>query len=301
MTTVTQLAEAEREANKKLIAARQQIEQDKLRQQTTADVDAYTRIKQADAEQEAAEKQAQARRQLAEAEAQAKEMVARGEKAQQMVTVDVARKQVNVEQAKVAVERQQLENRQEFAEAGIQLEVQRLSIQASRDVQIEFARALANFLASGHMTLYGTPETATTMMDNMAKGFGFRSMIDGFVNGPQGNGAVSGNGHSGNGSLPAVVKNGGSGDAVSSLLSQIGGLLQPAIAKVTGGNPASVTPELAEEVAQKLAENPAFLTALQDALTQPVPPPQQAVVVETVPATPAKQEKQKVSANGPKP
>ncbi|HLK55484.1 MAG TPA: SPFH domain-containing protein [Chthonomonadaceae bacterium] len=295
VTTVTQLAEAEREANKKLIAARQQIEQDKLRQQTTADVDAYTRVKQAESEQEAATKQAEARRQLAEAEAGAREMVARGEKAQQMVTVDVAREQVNVEQAKVAVERQQLENRQEFAEAGIQLEVQRLSIQASRDVQIEFARALANFLASGHMTLYGTPETATTMLDNMAKGFGFRSMIEGFVNGPQGNVGMSGNGPSGNGSLPAVVKGNGS-DTVSGLLSQIGGLLQPAIAKVTGGSPASVTPELAEQVARQLAENPAFLTALQDALTQPAPVPKEAVVVDSTP----KAEKPKVSANNSK-
>jgi flotillin len=291
VTTVTQLAEADREANKKLIAARQQIEQDKLRQQTTADVDAYTRVKQAEAERESAVKQSEAKRQLAEADAQSKEMIARGEKAQQMVAVDVAREQVNVEQAKVAVERQQLENRQEFAEAGIQLEVQRLSIQAGRDVQIEFARALASFLSNGHMTLYGTPETATTMLDNMAKGFGVRSMIEGFVNGPAG-GAVAGNGHAGNG---ASSGNGSAKpanpDAVGALMSQLGSLIQPALARVAGSSGANASsPEMTETVARSLAENPAFIAALQEALTAPAPErPQQAVVVDsTEKSVPAK-------------
>lgn len=258
--TVTQLAEAEREANKKLIAARQQIEQDKLRLQTTADVDAYTKVKQADAEREAAAKQAEARLQLAEAEAQSKERQARGEKAQQMVSVDVAREQVNVEQAKVAVERQQLENRQEFAEAGIQLEVQKLSIQAGRDVQMEFARALASFLANGHMTLYGTPETASTMLDNMAKGFGLRSMVEGFVNGQNGNGKLHANGASANGSSP---------DAVGTLISQIGTLIRPVIAKATGDSPEHVSQESAERIARSLSDNPAFLSALREAVAAP--------------------------------
>jgi hypothetical protein len=264
VTTVTQLAEAEREANKKLIAARQQIEQDKLRLQTNADVDAYTKVKQADAEREAASKQADARLQLAEADAQSKERQARGEKAQQMVSVDVAREQVNVEQAKVAVERQQLENRQEFAEAGIQLEVQKLSINASRDVQMEFARALASFLANGHMTLYGTPETATTMLDNMAKGFGLRSMIEGFVNG-QGGGqnGLHLNGHSNNGAAP---------DTVGTLISQIGTLIRPVIAKATGEKPENISAESAERIARSLSENPAFLSALREAVATPAAP-----------------------------
>ncbi|MCW3095032.1 MAG: Inner rane protein YqiK [Chthonomonadaceae bacterium] len=279
--SVTQIAEADREASKKLIAARQEIEQNKLRQQSLADVEAYSRIKTADADKEAATKQGEAKRQIAEAEAQAKEMVARGAKAEQMVAVEVAREQVNVEQAKVAVERQQLENRQEFAQAGIQLEVQKLTIQAGRDVQMEFARALANFLANGHMTLYGTPETATTMLDNMAKGFGVRSMVEGFLTDT--NSVNGSNGH----------KNGangtGGGDAVSGLLSQLGGLLQPAIAKVTGSSPNSVSPEMADQVAARLAENPAFQTALLEALkatapAAPTPVATAPVAAATVPA-----------------
>jgi uncharacterized membrane protein YqiK len=279
VTTVTQLAEAEREANKRLIAARQEIEQNKLRLQTTADVEAYGKIKQAEADQDAARKQSDARRQLAEAEAQAKEMVARGERAQQMVAVDVAREQVNVEQAKVAVERQQWENRQEFAEAGIQLEVQKLSIQAGRDVQIEFAKALANFLASGHMTLYGTPETATQMMDQMAKGFGLRSMVEGFVNGQNGH---VGNGHSGNGS--------GGHDAVGMLIGELGSLLRPAIARATG-NGANITADSAQQLATKLAANPEFLAAVQSALAKETEPAAEAPTVEPAPQKPTKTSK----------
>lgn len=205
VVTVTQMAEADREAQKRLIAARQEIEQDKLRQQTGADVEAYGRLKQAEADREAAEQQAQARLQLAEAEAEAKERVARGDKAQQMIAVEVAREQVAVEQAKVEVERQQMENRQQFAEAGIQLEIQKLTISASRDVQIEFAKAIAGFLSSGHMTLYGTPETASSMLENMAKGMGLRSTVEGFLAGT----------------------NGDKDDRVGALLSQLGSLLQP--------------------------------------------------------------------------
>jgi hypothetical protein len=107
-------------------------------------------------------------------------------------------------------------------------------------------------------------------LDNMAKGFGLRSMIEGFVNGSNGNSAAHTNGHSANGHTPPAVSP-QSGDAVGSLLSQIGGLLQPALAKVTGNDPAKVTPELAEQVARNLADNPAFLIALQDALTAPMP------------------------------
>ena len=273
--TVTQVAEADRDASKKLIAARQEIEQNKLREQTGADVQAYTRVKQAEAERESSVKQAEARLQMAEAEAQARELVARGEKAQQMVGVEVGREQVRVEEARVGVERQQLENRQQFAQAGIQLEVQKLTIQADRDVQMEFAKAMANFLSAGHMTLYGTPETATTMLDNMAKGFGMRSMMEGFLNGPQ-------NGQNGNGQGT---------DAVGTLLNQVGGLLAPALAKVTSGSGnGSVSTDDTRAIAERLADDPALLAALRDALAKPtatIAPVPVAPVAPVVPVVPS--------------
>ncbi|MBC7809247.1 MAG: hypothetical protein H7145_24190, partial [Akkermansiaceae bacterium] len=130
----------------------------------------------------------------------------------------------------------------------------------------------ANFLASGHMTLYGTPETATMMLDNMAKGFGLRSMVEGFVNGSGGNGATAipaANGAAGTVELvPSTNGNGthASGDAVGALLSQVGGLLQPAITRLTNGTPSSKPAPSADEVARRLADDPALLAALRNAL-----------------------------------
>ena len=275
--TVTQIAEAERDANKRLIAARQEIERDKIRLQTEAQVSAFTKVTNAQGEQEAATKQAEARLQLAQADAQARELAARGEKAQALVPVEIARESVNVEQARVDVERNQLANRQEFAEAGIRLEIEKLRIQADKEVQQEFARALASFLSHGNMTLYGTPETAQKMMDNMAKGFGVRAMADGFLGGASPNG----NGHSANG-------NGASGPSpVDTLLSNLGKLAGPALEKLTSQ---SATPsEQADAIARALAANPQALQAIADALANDV---QVAAPVTPVKSAPA------VAANG---
>jgi flotillin len=254
--SVTQIAEAERDASKKLIAARQQIEQDKIRLQTEAEVQAFTRVTVAQADQESATKQAEAKLHLAQADAQSRELIARGEKAQQMVAVDVSRENVGVEQARVDVERRQLENRQEFADAGIRLEVEKLRIQADKEVQQEFARALANFLSHGNMTLYGTPETAQKMMDNMAKGFGVRAIAEGFLSG-----GTSSNGHSTEGA-----------NQVDALLSTLGRLVVPAVEKLTGRT--VETPAQVDDLANEIASNPAALKAIADALaakpTEPV-------------------------------
>src|SRR5207249_3178577 len=113
---------------------------------------------------------------------------------QQMVPVQVERERVNIKQAEVAVEAQALENRQKFAEAGIELEIQRLRITADKEVQIAMAEAIGMALSSSKMTLFGSPEMAATMLQSMAKGMGARTLLEGFT----GNGA---NGH--NGDTPA--------------------------------------------------------------------------------------------------
>jgi len=279
VVTVTQIAEAERDANKKLIAARQEIERDKIRLQTEAQVSAFTRVTNAQGEQEAAIKQAEARLQLAQADAQARELVARGEKAQQLVPVEISRENVNVEQARVDVERKQLENRQEFAEAGIRLEIEKLRIQADKEVQQEFARALASFLSHGNMTLYGTPETAQKMMDNMAKGFGIRAMADGFLTGSHGYSAGA-NGTATNGTSGTAA----GGSPVDVLLGNLGKLIGPAIEKMTGtGGP---TAEQADAIARALAASPQALQAIADALAGEAKPAEPKSAVEVKPSSP---------------
>src|SRR5215217_1288718 len=85
VVTVTVTSEAEREAQKKLIAAQQEVKQKQLRDQTEADILAYTQVKQAEGERQAAEMQYEARLRLAEAEAQGAAKRAEGERAVKMV------------------------------------------------------------------------------------------------------------------------------------------------------------------------------------------------------------------------
>ncbi|HVK02969.1 MAG TPA: SPFH domain-containing protein [Armatimonadaceae bacterium] len=180
---VQQIAEAEREAKKKLIAAQQIIDQDKIKRQTEAEVAAFAQVKQAEATQASAEKEATARLRLAQAEAQAKEMNAQGERALQMVSVDVAKEQVAVEQARVEVERQALENKQTFSEAALSYELQKLQIEAGRDVQVKMAQSIGEFMSKGQFTIYGDPSTMSQMMTQYTRGLSMGSLVNGLMAG----------------------------------------------------------------------------------------------------------------------
>jgi uncharacterized membrane protein YqiK len=180
--TVQQVAAAEREAQTKLISAKQSIEQDRFRQQTDAEVRAFSEIKKAEASKQSATLEAQATLQRAQAEAQAREQVAKGETAFKRVDVDIAREQVEVEKARVEVERQALENRQTYAQASIQFEIEKLKVEAQRDVQIEMARSVGTMMGKGQMNIYGDPETLSKMNQQFLRGMGFGTMVDGALN-----------------------------------------------------------------------------------------------------------------------
>ncbi|MBI2190767.1 MAG: hypothetical protein HYU36_02130 [Planctomycetes bacterium] len=173
-------AEAEREALKKLIAAKQLIEQDKIKEQTQADVRAYQALKLAEAEKGAASLQAEAKLKLAEADAQGAKIRAEGVKAEKMVDVDVERERVQVEQKRVEVERQSLQNKQEFSQAALEFEVQKLRVEADREARIALARAIGEFMSRGNYTVFGDPATMAAMMAQYSKGLGLATSVDGF-------------------------------------------------------------------------------------------------------------------------
>ncbi len=181
--TVIATAEAEREAAVKLTAAKQVIEQDKIKRQTDAEVQAFTQVKQADAEQEAASRRAAAQLQLAEAEAKSKEMVAQGETALKMVEVNVAKEQVNVQRAQVEVERQALENKQTFERAAIEFEKAKLQIEAAKEIQIAIAQALGQFMSRGNFQVYGDPTTMSRMFGQFTQGLGLGAWSEGLMTG----------------------------------------------------------------------------------------------------------------------
>lgn len=181
--TVQQLAAAEREAQTKLIAAKQVIEQDRIKRQTDAEVAAFAEVKKAEAQKQAAQLEAEAIRTRAEAEAKAREQVAIGETAVKMVDVNIAREQVEVERARVEVERQALEYRQTYSEAALEFEIQKLRVEALRDIQVELARSIGQFMSRGNMNIFGDPETLARMSEQYAKGLGIGTMLEGTLSG----------------------------------------------------------------------------------------------------------------------
>jgi uncharacterized membrane protein YqiK len=182
ITTVQTTAQADREAQTKLIAAKQIIEQDRIKRETDAEVAAFTELRKAEANQKSAELEAQARLRLAEADAKSKEMVAQGEQAQRLVEVNVEREKVNVEEARVEVERKALENRQTYDRAAIEFEVTKLRVEADKDVQIALAAALGQFMSMGNYTIYGDPTTMAQMFTQYKQGMGFSNKLDGMLN-----------------------------------------------------------------------------------------------------------------------
>lgn len=174
--TVTAKATADREKNVAIIAKQAQAEQQKVEKNTGADIEAYAITRKATADQEAAEKQADARLQLAEADKSAKVLEAEGSRAEQMVPVDV-------EKARVDVERQNLQNQADFQQIASEMRVTLASIEAQKEVQVARANAMATAMSSAKITVWGDPATVQKMTEAFANGQAWSALVDGLVNG----------------------------------------------------------------------------------------------------------------------
>jgi len=181
ITTVQVTTEAERESAKKLIAAQQEIKQKQLRDQTEADVLAYTQVKEAEGQRQAAEMQYEARLRLAEADAQGATKRAEGDRAARMVEVNVERERVNVKSAEVEVERISLANKSEFEDAALKFELEKLRIQAEKEVRIAAAQALSGMLAGANMQIFADPETMSRMSENFMRAASLGNSVDGLL------------------------------------------------------------------------------------------------------------------------
>lgn len=175
------LAAAERDKGKAILDAQATIEQDRLRQEMTANVEAYKRTKAAEAEREAAENQAVARLALAKADKEAKLQEAEGDRAYQMVPVDVERERVQVKKA-------DLEIQSANQEISKELQLKLAEIEAGKAVEIARADAASRIFTNAKLTLWGTPEQASRMTEMLLKGQGLSSLLDGLVSGTGGNG-----------------------------------------------------------------------------------------------------------------
>ncbi len=179
--TVQVSSEADREAQKKLISAQQLITENKIREETLADVSAYMAVKKADAEKQAAEAIYMAKLRLAEGDSQAAVKRAEGDKALRMVEVNVEREKVGVEQARVEVERQSLANRSEYDEAALKFELEKLRIDAEKEVRIQAAQAMGNMLSKVQMQIFGDPETMAKMSNQFMRAASLGQAVDGLM------------------------------------------------------------------------------------------------------------------------
>jgi len=185
--TVEEVAKADREKRVQVITAEQQAQQEKIREQMEADIEAYTKAKLAEGEQLAAQRMAEAIRVKAEAERDAATMTASGEQAKQMVPVNVKREEVSVDSARVhdvdaarvEVLRNELGAKAEYEQISVELEKILAEIAARKDIGVSFAQAFGHAFNNANLTLYGEPSMLGTAMNSFAKAAGVGAFMDG--------------------------------------------------------------------------------------------------------------------------
>ena len=185
--TVEITAAAEREKKQKVIMAQAEAERAYVTEQRKADASAYATEKDAAARKAAADADAEAVTKKAKADADAAEARARGDRAVQMVPVDVKRAEVDVEQRRVEVLQQELAARSEHGEVAQDFEIAKLRIVKEAEIRIAAAGAMAELMGSIKAQLFGTPEDVAKMTQRFMTGMGFANAAEGFLSnvGPQ--------------------------------------------------------------------------------------------------------------------
>jgi len=187
VVTVEEVAKADRDKRVQVILAQQQAEQEKIKQQMEADIDAYKNAKVAEGEQLATRSLADAIRTKAEAERDAASLTADGEQAKQMVPVNVLREQVavdatrvqDVDAAKVEVLRNELSAKAEYDQISVELEKALAQINANKEVGVAFAASFGEAFSQADLNLYGDANMLGTAMSSFTKAAGIGAFMDG--------------------------------------------------------------------------------------------------------------------------
>ena len=194
--TVEITASAEREKQKTIIETQALVEQQYLEEARRADADAYKTQKDAEGRKLAAEADFEAktraaeaafveRTKAAEAAQKSAEAEAAGERAKQMVPVEVAGRQVDVDRTRVeTVLKPELAAKAEHEQISVQLTLGQAQISAAEKVGVEFARSVGAMLSQADMKIFGDPETLTRMTNGFSKGLGLSTIFEGFMSSP---------------------------------------------------------------------------------------------------------------------
>lgn len=170
--TVNQVAEADRKKKVTVVNEEAEAETTKIKENAKADIKAYETTTIATADKEAAENRAEAKTVEAEADLKAKEFEAKGEKAVQMVPVEVEKAKVAVNAEQVEVTGKELKYKAEFSQVSITLETNLAEIDANKEIGIANAKGIADAFANANMNIWGDGSTAQKMMDMFTQGQG---------------------------------------------------------------------------------------------------------------------------------
>jgi hypothetical protein len=88
---------------------------------------------------------------------------------------------VNVEQARVDVERQSLSNKQEFEQAALKFELEKLRIEADKEVRVQAAVSMGNMMAKANVQVFGDPETMVKMSQRFMQAAGLGNAAQGLM------------------------------------------------------------------------------------------------------------------------
>ena len=154
---------------------------EQLEENMKADVAAYEVEKSAEAEQNSAAKKANATITLAEADKQAKELTATGQRAVEMVPVEVDREKVKVEDDRVTVKIKDLEGQATFESIARELQVELAKIAAEKEARIAQARAMAEAFSQANINVWGDPSAVENMSRAFYLGQGAGMFADGLV------------------------------------------------------------------------------------------------------------------------
>ena len=178
---------SDRQKAKQIIDKQAEIEKVRQEEQMMADVQAYATAKEAEGRKLAAEADYEAKTKGAEADLVEKTKKAEGIKAEQMVPVGVASKQVEVDTDRVEnVLKPELAAKAEHQKVSVELKLGELQIAAQKDIGIAMAQAIGQMTSKADMTIFGDPETLANMTEKFNKGLGIGNIADGFIHGTSG-------------------------------------------------------------------------------------------------------------------
>ncbi|MCR4280128.1 MAG: SPFH domain-containing protein [Candidatus Komeilibacteria bacterium] len=179
--TVTEVETADRAKKTAIIAEEAEAAKSKVKENTKADVDAYTVTKKASADMEAAENKAQAIRTQAQADRDAKVAEAEGKKALEMIPVEVEGARVEVRQKDVEVTGTELKYKAEHQEISKELEIALANIAKDKEIGVAKAQALGQALSSANMQIWGDSNMMSTITKLFTNGQAGAAAVNGFM------------------------------------------------------------------------------------------------------------------------